>query len=434
MGDCGAAGASPRSKFLLAFLSDSLRLIASTTHTLVPELMPKTTLSSPIPAIRLRFTPAVLSAVLLASPGHAQELFRDAMTDGAAWQNLNTASTDSLVTYGYDYTADFIPEAPNTRPGDAATTGVKAQANIAVRNDAADVVALSPLGQTFAGNYRLRFDAWINYDLNAYFNLNRSGTSEAIGASIRADPTAFDPFPANGFPQYRTNAYTLARGDGDLYYWRSNDDSPETETTWFSQGDSLYYAEFLPPVSAPGGQQTDYGPTAAGAVGFQWLTFEYQAVGDIAMVIIEKPNGERLPIVRIDESAEPSTGDSFVLLYDDDFYLSIAPQPELQFGLFDNVVVEALMPGDYNTSGQVEQGDLDLVLQNWGTDTTLNIPAGWINVLGLAGIVDQAELDGVLQNWGGTAAPDFGGFVVPEPTLAPTFLLWSLVATRRRVR
>ena len=27
------------------------------------------------------------------------------------------------------------------------------------------------------------------------------------------------------------------------------------------------------------------------------------------------------------------------------------------------------IPGDYNNSGQVEQGDLDLVLQNWGVDT-----------------------------------------------------------------
>ncbi len=72
-------------------------------------------------------------------------------------------------------------------------------------------------------------------------------------------------------------------------------------------------------------------------------------------------------------------------------------------------------PGDYNASGQVEQGDLDLVLQNWGRDTVANgVPTGWTNDLP-DGLIDQAELDGVLLNWGATAAPNFGGASVPEP-------------------
>ncbi len=86
--------------------------------------------------------------------------------------------------------------------------------------------------------------------------------------------------------------------------------------------------------------------------------------------------------------------------------------------------------GDYNDSGQVEQADLDLVLQNWGLDTDANgIPAGWTNGLP-DGLIDQAELDGVLLNWGDTAGPDFSGSSVPEPTL----LALSLTVTifRRR--
>ncbi len=71
--------------------------------------------------------------------------------------------------------------------------------------------------------------------------------------------------------------------------------------------------------------------------------------------------------------------------------------------------------GDYNSNGQVEQGDLDLVLQNWGVDVTVtNIPVGWVNDLP-DGQIDQAELDGVLQNWGATNVPNFGGASVPEP-------------------
>ncbi len=59
------------------------------------------------------------------------------------------------------------------------------------------------------------------------------------------------------------------------------------------------------------------------------------------------------------------------------------------------------LAGDYNGNGQVEQGDLDLVLQNWGAG--VSVPGGingWVNDAAGIAIVDQDELDRVLQNWG----------------------------------
>ncbi len=82
---------------------------------------------------------------------------------------------------------------------------------------------------------------------------------------------------------------------------------------------------------------------------------------------------------------------------------------------------ESFGTGDYDASGQVEQGDLDLVLQNWGL-TTPPTPSGWINDLP-DGVVDQAELDKVLQNWGSTSAPVFDGSTVPEPAGLTALLL-----------
>ncbi len=65
-----------------------------------------------------------------------------------------------------------------------------------------------------------------------------------------------------------------------------------------------------------------------------------------------------------------------------------------------------VLPGDFNGSGQVEQGDLDLVLQNWGVDTdAAGIPNGWVADNDNLGLIEQSELDRVLQNWGNTAAP-----------------------------
>jgi hypothetical protein len=68
--------------------------------------------------------------------------------------------------------------------------------------------------------------------------------------------------------------------------------------------------------------------------------------------------------------------------------------------------------GDYNGNGQVEQGDLDLVLLNWGQP---GVPGGWVNDLP-DGNIDQAELDGVLLNWGNMATAALGASAVPEPS------------------
>ncbi len=102
-------------------------------------------------------------------------------------------------------------------------------------------------------------------------------------------------------------------------------------------------------------------------------------------------------------------------------------------GTFSLAELAAAIVGDYDSSGQVEQGDLDIVLQNWGTGTFTGGETALVGGGPFDGTVDQNELDGVLQNWGSTAAPDFGGSAVPEP--AAVFLLGAggLALVRRRV-
>ena len=71
--------------------------------------------------------------------------------------------------------------------------------------------------------------------------------------------------------------------------------------------------------------------------------------------------------------------------------------------------------GDYDDSTQVAQGDLDIVLLNWGTSNfpgnEANIPPGGGT---FDGTVSQNELDGVLLNWGNTSAAG-AATAVPEP-------------------
>ncbi len=94
------------------------------------------------------------------------------------------------------------------------------------------------------------------------------------------------------------------------------------------------------------------------------------------------------------------------------------------------VTVQKALLGDANLNGQVEQGDLDLVLQNWGDSTNV----GWeLGDMTGNGQIEQGDLDLVLQHWGATAAPDFKGFIVPEPTaIVPMVLGAFAVAGRLR--
>ncbi len=90
----------------------------------------------------------------------------------------------------------------------------------------------------------------------------------------------------------------------------------------------------------------------------------------------------------------------------------------------------AVLPGDYDGSGQVEQGDLDIVLQNWGTGTFTGDEAALVGGA-FDGTVDQNELDGVLQNWGSTATPDLAAITAPEPATLGLLALLGLPRRRR---
>jgi hypothetical protein len=76
---------------------------------------------------------------------------------------------------------------------------------------------------------------------------------------------------------------------------------------------------------------------------------------------------------------------------------------------------QALLEGDYNKDGAVNQADLDLVLLNWGRPAAPT-PPGWTGAPP-EGTIDQNELDGVLLRWGSAAESPGGSMAVAEPTL-----------------
>jgi hypothetical protein len=150
-----------------------------------------------------------------------------------------------------------------------------------------------------------------------------------------------------------------------------------------------------------------------------FLSYEYEAEsGDF--------------IVQSRELAEinsPNTENQFgdwLKLRDSDFYFAFVDFAD-PLSLAPSTIV-----GDYNGSGTVEQGDLDLVLLNWGADWPPEV-TGWVNDQPTDGAVNQNDLDNVLLNWGNTAQAAAAN-AVPEPTCVVILLVGTGAALLHRRR
>lgn len=127
-------------------------------------------------------------AILLASPAQANFLFAESFdTDVTAnWQVNTTAGGAQAANFFFDYSTVGIPSAPNSVGG--TTLGLKLQANLFGTTGAfPGGVSVSPLGQSFHGDYTLRFDMWMNF--NGPMPGGGSGTTQAGGAGILAADT-----------------------------------------------------------------------------------------------------------------------------------------------------------------------------------------------------------------------------------------------------
>ncbi|MCB1019596.1 MAG: PEP-CTERM sorting domain-containing protein [Bryobacterales bacterium] len=285
--------------------------------------------------------------VCLFSAGNlgATVFFLSNMESGAGWGVNSFGDGDHAATFGYDYSADGIPEAPHTMGGDAATTGLKLEANQSAPDSAAGFTVY-PMGQSFSGNFQLRFDAWMSYDVNERVNGGASGTTEFLGGGVGYDSASAD---------IGSGAQAIATGDGGSGNdWRVFKDGffvPATAMPAGSRnGSDPYYSDFLPGVAPPAGQlQAAFDPGIVGSPGFQWITWLFTVVNngvDVARVDIDimKPGGESLRIASLDclDTTDSSTGctsQGNISLFYADFFSSVTPRPDLTFGLIDNVIV-----------------------------------------------------------------------------------------------
>lgn len=281
-------------------------------------------------------------------------LFSDSLDDpnalGTTW-GKNASSSDHTSTFGYDYSADGIPEAPNNLGG-AATTGVKLEANNTDFVDSVEFFTLYPIGQNFTGKYQLRFDAWQNYSTFDREQDGGAGTTEFLGGGIGYDNTSADV--GAGHQIISTNE----GGSGSDYrafkggYFLANGDMACGSRNATGCGNSGPYERLfpngsgVPPVSQ--GQTGVPNENRDGSSAFQWFTHIISVDGNEVRHQMTNDSGTRRNIVIYDTTVlDPNNvvaTDGNISIFYADFFSSISPSANVTFGLVDNVVVSVPEP------------------------------------------------------------------------------------------
>lgn len=292
-------------------------------------------------------TIALVAAVLAAAPAvcPAAVLFSDDFdgASGAGWAvNPHNASANE-ATFGFDYSTVGIPAAPNSVGG--TTRGVKLEANLP-GSGVFTGVSISPLDQSFTGDYTLRADVWQNF--NGPFPAGGNGSTQMTWAGIGTN--GFTPqFPATSVQ----GVGFAASGDGGTaqdYRAYTNVGAPlEPGTGAYAAGtqsgarnnsDPYYADNGFGGEAAPAEQLALFplqtGTTAPGTQGMAWHVWEITKNGNIVTWTIDG-----VLISTVDVTDEAFGGDN-IFLGQFDINATSSTDPDarsLLFGLFDNVVV-----------------------------------------------------------------------------------------------
>jgi hypothetical protein len=264
------------------------------------------------------------------------------INSSANW-TLNQSSADTRLTFPFDYSVSGIPSAPNSTGG--TTIGVKFEANLSLGVTAA--LNISPVGQSFAGNYRLHFDMWIN--ANGPFPLGGTGSTEhftaglgTAGNRVQWNSGSADGawFATDGEGQATDTSATLpdwrAYLGTTLQTTNSGVYSGGTEANVRGNGHPYYANVFPGGQTAPATQQSGFaqqtGALDVGTVGFAWRDVVINKSGSTVEWFIDG-----LKIAAI--SNVTFTASNIFIGYWDSFAW-VSDNTNLSFGLVDNVRVE----------------------------------------------------------------------------------------------
>lgn len=260
-----------------------------------------------------------------------------------AW-TVNQGPGDGTADFFFDYSAAGIPSAPRSTGG--TTRGMLLQANLTAAVFGG--LSVSPAGQAFSGDYRLRFDLWQNY--NGPLPAGGSGSTQVTGAGVGTAGTTpqwaggtqdsvWFGTTGDGGSSVDYRAYSSAAATG---YVESSGVFAAGTASGIRNNTTAFYSVFGG-EAAPEAQLIAFpsqtGATSIGAQGFQWRDVVITKQGSEISWSID---GVRLATVN---TANVTLGGSNILFNHFDINAtasSDANAPFLLFGLIDNVRVESL--------------------------------------------------------------------------------------------
>jgi len=282
---------------------------------------------------------------LLVYPPQATVFADNFDTNSAANWMVNRSSSDTAIGFAYDYSKLGIPAAPHSTGG--TTRGVQIQANLTLGGVAA--LSISPTNQSYAGDYRLHFDGWIN--VNGPFPGGGASSTEFLLAGLG---TSGRQAEWNGPGSTADGWYFSADGDGgvsststtsgdycvyaslNLLSYTTGDYVPGTDTTARNHVNNYYQTAFPTGAAAPALQQADYsqqtGALSTGTLGLGWHDFIISRRGTTVDWAVD---GYRLATI---PNCTFTASNVCVGFWDP--FASLTDNTNLSFGLIDNVRVE----------------------------------------------------------------------------------------------
>ena len=318
---------------------------------------------------------AVVAFTVMSTTVHGQAvLFSDTFdTDSTANWTVNsfvggtTATGGSAVNssdFFFDYSTAGIPAAPNSTGG--STRGLKLQANISGTGPTAGLppgISVSPTGQSFTGDYSLRFDWWTNFiggttggignasggsgstQLSTFGILSSGTVANYVGS---ADGVFYGATPDGGSSaDYRAYSVTAQSGYAtgttgvngqNVYAAGSQNNTTPYYATPFPGGKTA------PLIQQNGFPLTQTGTTLAGTPSFQWNDVLIEKTGP---TITWTVNGTLLATTSTSNFATATKGNNILFGQADTSNSAGTPASTFQavdFTLIDNVRVLSAVP------------------------------------------------------------------------------------------
>jgi hypothetical protein len=270
-----------------------------------------------------------------------------------AWTVKMTNPTND-ATFNYDYSADGVPPAPHSVGG--TTTGLRLRAHTAGPgpglSGVASGVSVSPTGKSFTGDYRVRFDLWMNF--NGPMPGGGSGSSEyfTTGIGVSETRTNVTGGIANGNPGSSVvfavdSDGGFAEGTGDFIVYSNTTSIAASGTNVYPAGArdnfNAYYAEFGE-IPAPAAQVAlglpapfdQSGKSEVGSLaGATWHDVVITRQGTNVLWDIDGLRIANTPYTAAFQGNNISLGFQ-------DINNSLSGFPRMNFGLVDNLRVDSL--------------------------------------------------------------------------------------------